>query len=141
MSNKVDTAMTALTTALNALVTSGVLKSVRRGVINPLTETTITSPVLALACSRMRRESGSFWVLDVLIQIAAAQKATLADGAIAELVAAVDGAIETLSAGTSIGAVLDQPTWDFWYVQAGAGLVPVGALGALRMQLESPLKT
>ena len=141
MSNKVDTAMTTLTNALIPLGTAGVFKSIRRGVINPLAETTIASPVLALAVSRMHRESGSFWVVEVLIQIAAAQKASLADGAIAELVAAVDGAIETLSAGSSAGGVLDQPTWDFWYVHAGSGLVPVGALGALRMQLESPLKT
>ena len=141
MSNKVDTAMTTLTNALVRLVGQGYFKSVRRGVINPLTETSITSPVLALACSRMRRESGSFWVVDVLIQIAAAQKATLADGAIAELVAAVDDAIADLADGSSSCGVLDQPTWDFWYVHASAGVVPVGALGALRMQLESPLKT
>lgn len=146
MANKIDTVMDAIKTKLDELVSvdgTGVLKAVQRRVISPLTESNV--PILGLVVSRMRRRGGPAggapWEAQALVMLCARGKSTKADESITNLVAEVDAKIEALIDAGTAGGAIDGPEWDYWYQGIGDSLVPVGAIGALRISVEGPLKT
>ena len=144
MANKITNTMNAIETKLNELVSadgSGLLKLVRRGVINPFTEQ--NKPALGLAIDRMWRQS-STWFASVLLTLAA-KKATLEpDERLTELnvqiidkIMSVNG---TFSSETP-GGVIDEPTMDFWYDSRNQDqpLMNVGSAGALVIKVSDPV--
>lgn len=146
MANKFDTVMDAIELKLKELVSqdgTGVLKAVERRVITPLTE--VRAPVLGLVLTRARRRGGPVgaapWEADVLLMLCTRSKNTKADESITDLVAEADAKIEALVDAGTAGGGIDGPSWDFWYHGIGDALVPVGAMGTLRISVEGPLKT
>ena len=143
MANKISNVITKIAAALEALVTAGVIRKVYRRPVNPLTERNV--PCVAVLASRHQRRGGPAgsrdWHSEVLIQVLARQGA-VADEAFLDLMAEVDGALETLAAGGTAGGLLDSPLWDDWYNPSadGAQLLRVGSLGTLSITVEAPLK-
>ncbi len=140
MANKIDITLDAIETKLNTLVPATV-KVVTRRIINPFTEHSV--PVIGLAISRLHRERGNSWIADVLIMIAANKGGVEADQTVTELVAEVDDKIDELVTAGTAGGMIDTPMWDFWYDAASmeTPLQHVGAIGGLRIRVESSLKT
>lgn len=141
MSNKIDTVMDAVETKLNELVESdgsGILKVVKRGVINPLKAQ--QTPVVGVAPSRFRRET-DIWICEMLLMLACRTGGGDADAAITDVLIEVDAKIEALVDAGTAGGVIDSPVWDSWYTPRRDQMALVGAIASLRFRLEAPLKT
>ncbi len=142
MANKIDTVIDAVETALNALVLSGVLIAVKRGVINPLKQQQV--PVCSLAPDSAVRRGGegdkANWDVLVQVQVCTRAEKSVCDQKITDLVAEVQGKIDALNASDSPGGVFDMPRWNFWYRTGDTG-VPIGAVANLRIQITGTLKT
>ena len=138
VANKVDTVADNITTALQALVTAGTLKAVRRQVILPFGE--INPPVVGLVIADLARQTLD-WTATVTIMLVANKGGVSCDERVTELVAVIDGAISALATGGSAGGSIDCPRWDFWYAAQNAGqpLQHVGALASLRVRVEDPI--
>ena len=141
MANKIDTLIDAVETKLNELVAAdgtGVLKAVKRGVINPLKQQQV--PVCGVAPSRFRRE-GDIWVCEILLMLAVRAGTGDADAAITDVLIEVDAKIEALVDAGTAGGFIDDPFWDSWYQPRGDSMACVGAMATLRFKVEAPLKT
>ncbi len=143
MSNKIDTVVGNIVTKLEELVEAdgtGVFKAVQRAVINALTE--INPPIFALAVDRLQCDQGT-WTAHVLLQIAANRGGSAADTTVTDLIAEADAKIRELAAAGTAGGGIDQIIWDPWYTpgRSSGYLDHVGAIGALRIRVDNPLKT
>jgi len=139
MANKLSRAMGLLKTALEALVTSGDLKAVKRTVINPLTA--MQRPVLGLKIVRYGRAGGTTWTADVALTLVTMAGEGGDDERNIDLAAKVDDAIKThVASGTAL-AKMDSPVWEpwEWRDKADGPLMPVGSVGSLKLSVEDPL--
>ena len=142
MSNRIDTAMSAIETALKTLVETngtGVLKAVERRLINPHLEQNV--PVLGLVPLRADRVGGAGGTWTVTVQLALCTRGKRDEGGAdaSEIMAAVQGAINTLAATSKTGWQVDLPGWTFWFANLGDYLVPCGARGTLRITISGDL--
>jgi len=140
--NQITRVKNGLVAALNGLVKadgSGVLKSV---VHHPIRAgSTIYPPVIGVAVSRVRRETTT-WFADVALMLAAGKGSDTPEDAVLETLAEVDAVVEAFIDTFAVGGSLDQPTWDLWYdaPNTNSPLQLVGAIGAMRIRIEGPLK-
>jgi hypothetical protein len=142
MANKLDNAIQAVKEALETLVSNGVLRSVKRGIIEPLTE--IEQPVLAFAVSRVQRTGGPVaareYTCEIALQLVCRRGEGDVDDPFLDVLGEVDACLDSLSVAGTAGAAIDAPVWDAWYVPQDEALVPVGAIGSLRIRVRGPLK-
>lgn len=139
--NKLTTVVDNIEAALAALVDSGTLKQVVRGIINPLEHKNV--PAVAIAVSRLRRRDAT-WLCDLLIAgVTQRSSKTDPDEAVADLVAELDYAITAMVSAGTAGAYIAEPTWDCWYMPGSESfpLRPVGAIGQTTIRIDGDLKS
>jgi len=137
----VNTILDSLKPALDALVAAETLRQVVERDVLP-NETL----VLGVLPSEVYRTGGSAgersWEMDVFLPLA-----VCGDGkadrfeTVSEVIAEVDAAIEAWDAGGGNHCSVDRYRWRYWAV-AGKNnrLLPVGAVGSLRVSFDGPLK-
>jgi len=146
MANRIDNCLDSIEAKLKADLVkadgTGVLKVVERRIINPLIEVNV--PVFSFVPSRGERkgEQGSYqdWDIALLGQLCTRGKNTKCDEAVTELAGEIMASLKAWNDGNAPGGVIDVPVWDFWYQPHQQALVPVGALFAMRLQLDGQLK-
>jgi len=137
MANKLTTVIDNIETALKTI---GNL-TVKRGLINPLTEK--NPPVVSLAASRFRRRDDT-WMCELLIQaVAVRDSATDPDEAAANLAADMQDKIDGIVNAGTAGGWIAEPTWECWYAAASGDFParPVGVLGLTTVRIDGALKS
>jgi len=139
MSNKIDTAMTAIQTELAKLVTAGTFKACEQAMHDPISEQRF--PVIGLLFMGASRSGGTaapLWRADVVVRIVQRTKSGASSSSITELIKAVQEKLDAASnAGTFAGAI-ELGNWMAWY-HFGVANVPVGASCAMRISFEGNL--
>jgi hypothetical protein len=147
MANKYDTALDVIQAKLAELATAtppatAVVKAVVRRVIDPLAERSL--PIIGLVASRLRRVGGPpaarEWEGSVILVLCTRGKDVKCDESLTDLIAEVAGKLDALPTDGSLKAVVDSPTFDFWY-PPNMDYQLCGAVGGLRLKIQGPLKT
>ena len=144
MATTIDTAVTALQTAITAALGpapgTAAIAACRRKYIIPAREH--DRPVVGLIIDRGRRLGGlddnAKWETTVLVQILAAAEREDAEAACLELLAAVLAVVDAVNGGGSAGGFWDLPAWEYW-TEMNAPTVPCGVLMTLRLRTDGPL--
>ena len=139
MANKIDTAIAAMVTKLQELVTSGTLKAVEQQLHDPMTENRY--PLVGVLFDGATRAGGPtapLWKVDVILRIVHRTKAGSGSQGLTELVAAVQAKLDALSDSSTFIAGIELGRW-----QAGHHFqianVPITASMAMRLTFEGAL--
>ena len=139
MANKLSRSVANIERALSSLVAQGVLKAVRRTILNPLTE--MQRPVVGIKIVRYGRRPGGVWKAELVLTLITSAGEIADDEPNIDLAAKVDAALDALADSGVAGAVIDCPTWEpwEWRPKADGPLMPIGSVGGLTLTIEGPL--
>jgi hypothetical protein len=139
MANRINTAIAAMVTKLQELVTSGTVKAVERQLHDPVSENRY--PLVGVLFDGAARSGGSaapLWKVDVILRIVHRTKGGAGDESLEDLIAAVQAKLDALSDSTTFGAGIELGRW-----QAGhhfqVANVPITASMAMRLTFEGAL--
>ncbi|MFB3893221.1 MAG: hypothetical protein ACE15C_14490 [Phycisphaerae bacterium] len=144
--NKIDRAVAALKTALDALAGSGktFAQCVAR-LTNPLKEPEV--PIIGVTLDNWRELGGpkdaEQWEGEVLVEVLTRVNGQAAERSITDCVIEVDAAIKAMvAAGSATNgyAYWDMDRWESWHAVQFDPLAPCGAALRLRFRIEGPLK-
>ena len=142
MSNKIDNAMDVLAAKLTLdLVTNGSFKALERRLINPFTQATFpVVGVIPLGTRRTTKNAATeVWETPLSVRICCRAKDDEGDAAITERLAEFMAAVDAYNALAAPRGVVDKPDFHFWYIADQETLVPVGAIGTLRLKTDGVL--
>jgi len=141
----VEVILEKIKTGLAALVTSKVLRLVKRGRILP---SELKLPALGLLTSRLGRDGGTVsqpdWSIELLLWLRAERGSDAGpDSELLQQIAEIDAALEALNNTGTLGGVIDGYVWDPWYAvksidDPGAC---VGAIGRATLRINTALMT
>jgi len=151
VANRLSTLISAVVAGLETLVDAGTLASVRRGVLNPLTEPTGGLPVAAVMVDDPRAEAGppggEAWQAVLYVAVACRSvAATPKDQTLLDLVAEVDAALAAVRTGGSAGGLVGSCRWETWpfgLADRADSVAPetLAAVGRVEVKVDGGLKT